>query len=208
MSSWYVSICALLSHIVYLLAIPLRVVISPSEKQLPARLNMQIIERLQIHVAPAVFTPRAVYDGRKNLYAARELPFGETGTHEVRTIPHVFFVHSLMLVQFAFTLSEPSSEPARGEGEVARGPKQYKVKLTHVATINPEVLARFLVGKQSHDNMVLTAITALNVVIRMEPSLKYPFDTFSPASSIRTTANDNLDTDLASSGSLTTSSVH
>lgn len=58
------------------------------------------------------------------------------------------------------------------------------------------VLSRFLEGKQSHDNTVLTAITvsvncalsfyvlthsagmpqALNVVIRMEPSLKYPFN--------------------------------
>ena len=75
--------------------------------------------------------------------------------------------------QFSFPLSDPSSE---GGGEGARAPKAYKVKLTHVATINPEVLARFLQGKQSHDNTVLTAITALNVVIRMEPSLKYPFN--------------------------------
>lgn len=38
------------------------------------------------------------------------------------------------------------------------------------------VLKRFIDGDQSHDNTVLTAITALNVVIRMEPTLKYPFN--------------------------------
>ncbi|KAI9001051.1 argonaute-like protein [Trametes punicea] len=136
-------------------------VISPSEKTLPARLNMEIVERLQTVIAPQVFTPRAVYDGRKNMFAARELPFGPAGAQE-----------------FEVTLVDPPSpgEAARAAEAGRRPPKLYKVKLTHVATINPEVLARFLEGKQSHDNTVLTAITALNVVIRMEPSLKYPFN--------------------------------
>ena len=61
----------------------LRIVISPSEKTLPARLNMDIIKQLQTKVAPTIFTPRAVYDGRKNIFAARELPFGEDGYQEV-----------------------------------------------------------------------------------------------------------------------------
>ncbi|TFY56355.1 hypothetical protein EVJ58_g7696 [Rhodofomes roseus] len=100
------------------------VVIRPDEKTLPARLNMEIIDRLQKVIAP----------------------------------------------QFDVMLEDPATSTS------ARGPKVYKVKLTHVAEINPEVLARFLKGQQSHDNTVLTAITALNVVIRMEPSLKYPFN--------------------------------
>jgi hypothetical protein len=61
------------------------IVISPSEKNLPARLNMDIIRVLQTQVAPTIFTPRAVYDGRKNMFAARELPFGDTGQQEVGT---------------------------------------------------------------------------------------------------------------------------
>lgn len=130
------------------------VVIHPDEKALPARLNMRLIEVLQTVVAPQVFTPRAVYDGRKNLFAARELPFGGSNSAE-----------------FDVTLGNPAEVSPSG-----RGPKVYKIRLTHVAEINPEVLARFLEGKQSHDNTVLTAITALNVVIRMEPSLKYPFN--------------------------------
>ncbi|KAH9853511.1 argonaute-like protein [Lenzites betulinus] len=131
-------------------------VISPSEKVLPAALNMDIIKRLQEVIDPVTFTPRAVYDGRKNMFTPRPLPFGASG-------------------EFDVTLEDPPS-PADNRGEPVRQPKVYKVKLTHVATINPEVLSRFLQGKQSHDNAVLTAITALNVVIRMEPTLKYPFN--------------------------------
>ncbi|KAH9938191.1 argonaute-like protein [Fomitopsis serialis] len=78
---------------------------------------MEIIDRLQKAIAP------------QNLFAARELPFGDTRSQE-----------------FDVTLEDPGAPP-------------LPVKLTHVAEINPEVLARFLQGKQSHDNTVLTAIT-------------------------------------------------
>ncbi|KAF8076456.1 argonaute-like protein [Lyophyllum atratum] len=128
-------------------------VISPSEKTLPARLNMDLIRVLQTEVAPQVFTPRGVYDGRKNLFAARELPFDDANTKE-------------------FDVSLSSGRPETG----GKGPKVYKIRLTKVAEINPEVLKRFIAGDQSHDNTVLTAITALNVVIRMEPTMKYPFN--------------------------------
>ena len=45
---------------------------------------MELIARLQTDIAPDVFTPRAVYDGRKNLFAPRELPFGGSDSKEVR----------------------------------------------------------------------------------------------------------------------------
>ncbi|KAI9063284.1 argonaute-like protein [Trametes sanguinea] len=137
----------------------LTVVILPSEKTLPARLNMEIVARLQTVVAPQIFTPRAVLTRRVFEYQRR-------------------YRHLILNnVQFDVTLVNPPSpgEAAR-TGNARRPPKIYKVRLKHVATINPEVLARFLQGRQSHDNTVLTAITALNVVIRMEPSLKYPFN--------------------------------
>jgi eukaryotic translation initiation factor 2C len=130
------------------------VVISPSEKTLPARLNMDIIKQLQYVVAPSIFTPRAVYDGRKNMFAARELPFGENHIQE-----------------FEVTLGEPRPADANVKPQ-----KAYKITLKKVAEINPEVLQRFIHGEQSHDNNVLTAITALNVVIRMEPTMNYPFN--------------------------------
>ena len=55
----------------------------PSEQTLPSRLTMQIMHALQTETAPEIFTPRAAYDGRKNLFSIRELPFTE-GTHTVR----------------------------------------------------------------------------------------------------------------------------
>ncbi|KAN0097521.1 Piwi domain containing protein [Tylopilus felleus] len=134
-------------------------VISPSEKTLPARLNLELIDHLQKIDAPEVFTPPAAYDGRKNMFAPRELPLGDSGSQE-----------------FNVCLSDETNRGSPGENTSGRGPRVYKVKLTKVATINPEVLHRFVQGQQSHDNTVLTALTALNVVVRMEPVMKYPFN--------------------------------
>ena len=45
--------------------------------------NMEIIKRLQTVVAPETFTPRVVYDGRKNIFAPRQLALGPTDSQEV-----------------------------------------------------------------------------------------------------------------------------
>ncbi|KAJ3555887.1 hypothetical protein NM688_g2332 [Phlebia brevispora] len=130
--------------------------ITPDEQRLPTRATMQIIRRLQEVIAPQIFTPRAVYDGRKNLFSIGELPFPDGAQ------------------TFDVTLEDPPQTapqpPAR------RRPKMYKVTLTQVARINTEVLSRFINSQQSSDNTVLTAITALNVVIRTQPNLQYPFN--------------------------------
>ncbi|KAF8259431.1 argonaute-like protein [Lactarius quietus] len=89
-----------------------------ADRPLPAARNFEIIQALQTQIEP--FARPGVYDGRKNLFTANELPFFESGGREV--------------------------------------------------------LLRFLRGDQSHDNTVLTAITALNVVVRMGPNLRYPFN--------------------------------
>lgn len=60
------------------------IVILPADRVFPLRFNMELIARLQSNVAPDVFTPRAVYDGRKNMFAPRALPLGDTGSKEVR----------------------------------------------------------------------------------------------------------------------------
>ncbi|RDX47695.1 argonaute-like protein [Lentinus brumalis] len=131
-----------------------------ANKTLPSRFNMEIIKRLQTVIAPEVFTPRVVYDGRKNIFASRRLPLGPADTRE-----------------FSFTLTDsaPSAKAAQeARSQPRRGPRLYTVKLVLAKTINPEVLHRFVAGKQPHDNDVLTGITALNVVMRMQPSLDYP----------------------------------
>ena len=45
---------------------------------------MELIAKLQNELAPDVFKPRAVYDGRKNMFSPRQLPLGPTNSKEVR----------------------------------------------------------------------------------------------------------------------------
>lgn len=129
------------------------VAITPDK--LPARVNMMLFDRLQNHVASQVFTAPAVYDGRKNAFTMYRLSLGNTDS-----------------AQFDVTFERQGPTSAD-----ARPPKIYKVKITKVSEINTELLHRFIAGQQSQDNAVLTSIMALNVVIRMEPNLKYPFNT-------------------------------
>ncbi|KAJ7590925.1 argonaute-like protein [Mycena floridula] len=112
--------------------------------------------------------------------------FGSSGTSQsvfvnsfVTTIPEGIIHHYDVIMpseKFDVALVDKISEAAASANPNAKGPKIYKIRLTKAAEINPETLARFIKGEQSHDNSVLTAITALNVVIRMEPSMKYPFN--------------------------------
>ncbi|KAF9528278.1 argonaute-like protein [Crepidotus variabilis] len=119
--------------------------------RLPARFNLQLFTSLQ-DSEPNIFTPKIVYDGRKNSYAPRELALGGNSRK--------------------FTIGDPSA-PATMSG---RPPKVYHITLTKVATINNELLHRFVAGKQEYDENISTAIMAHNVAIRMEPNLKHPFD--------------------------------
>ncbi|KAF8159108.1 hypothetical protein K438DRAFT_1942484 [Mycena galopus ATCC 62051] len=94
------------------------VVISPSEKTpVPACTAMILIRRLPFDIAPQIFTARCVYDERKKIFSIHKLKF-DTGSQE-----------------FDVTLAESPSAPGKG-------PKVYKIKLTLVTEINPEVLHR------------------------------------------------------------------
>ncbi|KAJ7284419.1 argonaute-like protein [Mycena rebaudengoi] len=130
-------------------------VLISSDKNFPAAMNMRLIKELQDNVARKIFEgTRAVFDGRKNLFAPVELDLGPSESRE-------------------FDVSLPSQVPASA-ARSDRAPKIYKIRLTRVAKINTEILHRFIQGQQSHDNTVNTALMALNVVIRMEPSLNFP----------------------------------
>ncbi|KAH6907498.1 argonaute-like protein [Coprinopsis sp. MPI-PUGE-AT-0042] len=135
-------------------------VIDRDEKKLPARVNLAIITQLQTKVAPGIFTPRGVYDGRKNFYSSRLLDFGGQDSMEF----HVPFVES----------GDGTSRVPQATS--SRPPKLFKVTLTKVAEVNTEVLRRCVEGKQSLDSYVQTAITALNVAVRMKPNLSFPFN--------------------------------
>jgi hypothetical protein len=67
---------------------------------LPARVNGELIKKLQTEVAPTVFSPKVVYDGRKNIFSTRLLPLGASNTAEV-LIPALYlaiFAHTFRLV--------------------------------------------------------------------------------------------------------------
>ncbi|KAK0224342.1 argonaute-like protein, partial [Armillaria fumosa] len=129
------------------------VISSDKTAVLPARFNMELFKLLQTDVAPEVFTQRAVYDGRKIAFTVKKLPVNEKGFVEFK-------------VPYGVRPAGPEAGPQR----------IFKIKLTEAAVVNPEVLKRFIAGKHSQENSVLTAITALNVVVRMEPSLNHPFN--------------------------------
>ncbi|THH15391.1 hypothetical protein EW146_g5073 [Bondarzewia mesenterica] len=131
-----------------------------AELKLPMRATFEIIQRLQCDIEPNLFTPRGVYDGRKNFFCAR--PFDITLSDDPPA-------------QASVGQQQAQSQP-QSQRRTRRGPKVFKIIISHVAEINPEVLSRFLNGQQSNDNDVLTAITALNVAVRMQPSLNYPFN--------------------------------
>ncbi|EEB92790.1 hypothetical protein MPER_08651, partial [Moniliophthora perniciosa FA553] len=129
------------------------VVITP-DKNYPPRFTHQLIKQLQFETRPDVFLRQGagVYDGKKNLFMPHELDFGEGQTTAKFDVPF---------------RDDPSS---------TRPPKIYSIKIAKVAKINPEVVQQFVEGRQSQDEGVLTALMAMNVIIRQDPVSKYPFN--------------------------------
>ncbi|KAK0229201.1 argonaute-like protein [Armillaria nabsnona] len=116
------------------------------EKTFDMSFNRSLFDKMQ-NSFQDVFTPRAVYDGKKIAFASHEL---DLGTFDKR--------------QFDLMMDNGPERP----------PKRFIACLTKSSVVNLEVLQRFTKGLQSYDNEVQKALTALNVVIRMAPSLKYP----------------------------------
>ncbi|KAK0229319.1 argonaute-like protein [Armillaria nabsnona] len=133
------------------------------EKSLRAAFNLQLIEALQSQY-PDVFLKAAVYDGKKNLYTSYKLDFGGEVSR-----------------QFDVTWTEGSRTSI------------YKIKITEARKIDMEVLRRYTEGQQSWDENVSTGLTALNIVIRMEPSLNHPFR-------VRSFYSDKIKAPLANTG--------
>ncbi|KIM43534.1 hypothetical protein M413DRAFT_25887 [Hebeloma cylindrosporum] len=139
------------------------IVMMDSEK-LPAKLNLELFNRLQMEFASTVFTPDAydgrkleekdrifhpaVYDGRKNAFTRFRLPLGPNDSRE-----------------FKITM-EREGPPS----QAAPPPKVYQIKLTKESASFHES------GQLSQDNAVLTSIMALNIVVRMSPNLAFPFN--------------------------------
>ena len=79
-------------HVIYAL-----LVITPELKN-RAR-AIEIIDRLQNHVAPHVFQPPAIYDGRANLFSSHRLALSNGNSGNVRNfIEFLLFVLMVLLV--------------------------------------------------------------------------------------------------------------
>ncbi|KAJ3829936.1 argonaute-like protein [Lentinula raphanica] len=120
-----------------------------SEKTLPPRLTMLLVKQLQLQPE---FHPAGAYDGKKNLFMPHIIDFGGTNARD-----------------YNITLNgnaQPTNRP----------PRVYKIRITKVAEVNPEVLDLFVEGKQGMSEAVQTTLTALNIVIRMLPMQMYPFN--------------------------------
>ncbi|KAK0217148.1 argonaute-like protein [Armillaria fumosa] len=115
------------------------------EKALRAAFNLKLIEALQSQY-PDVFIKAVGYDGKKNLYTSYKLNFGAQASR-----------------QFNVTWTEENRT------------SNFKITITEAREISMELLRRYTAGQQSWDENVSTALTALNIVLRMEPSLKHPF---------------------------------
>ncbi|KAH7102563.1 eukaryotic translation initiation factor 2C [Auriculariales sp. MPI-PUGE-AT-0066] len=118
---------------------------SAGGKPCPARMRWQVMEKLQAQV-PQMFTPRAAYDGNKILVVPRLLPFAG-------------------VAEFTVDMSE---------GPTDKQAKPAKVLLKKTTECNLELLHRFVNGQQSLDNDIISAITALNIIVRAGPASRYP----------------------------------
>ncbi|KAJ3089546.1 eukaryotic translation initiation factor 2C, 2 [Quaeritorhiza haematococci] len=94
----------------------------------------------------AIGNAHPVFDGRKNMYSARPLPFGEAAT---------------------FDVTEPDEEQGAGRREL----KTYKMRVKRVAAMDVQPLKAFLHGDVPH--APYEVITAFDIVLRHKPSTQY-----------------------------------
>ena len=101
--------------------------------EVPPALNRKIFKHFEEHHSESdLGKVKPVYDGRRNLFTAKPLPFGEAAIFDV-------------------TLPEYDGIPA---GKIP--PHSFKVKIKKVAKINMEELHRFLDEKCKISNNILT----------------------------------------------------
>ena len=94
-------------------------------------MNRKVYKHFEEVNSEALGKIKPVYDGRKNLYTAKPLPF--------------------RMATFDVTLPEDDGAPAG-----KRPPRAFKVKIKKAAVIHMEELHRFLDGKCKISNNILT----------------------------------------------------
>ncbi|KAF9087913.1 eukaryotic translation initiation factor 2C, 2 [Mortierella sp. AD031] len=114
----------------------------------PPPVNRKIFEQLVSDCRESDLNgARPVFDGRKNMFSPKPLPF------ESRTLE----------ITLAGDVSQNPNRPT----------PRFKVKVKKASIINLEELHRFLNGRSALTNNCLTAIMALDVLIRHQPAMLY-----------------------------------
>jgi hypothetical protein len=113
--------------------------------QVPPLLNRKVYQEFE----KSNCSNKAVFDGRKNIFTCERLSFNDSAT---------------------FDIILPEDD---GSTSSRRQPRAFKIKLKKVNEINMEELQRFLDGEAQCTSNVLTAIMALDVLIRHKPSMQY-----------------------------------
>ncbi|KAF9930836.1 Eukaryotic translation initiation factor 2C [Linnemannia zychae] len=117
----------------------------------PPIVNRRIFGRMiEVYGKSELNSTRPVFDGRKNIFSPRAFPF------ESKT----------------FDIMLPEDEPPKGVVP-RRPPRVFKVKIKKAAEIILEELHRFLNAKSAMTEKCLTAIMALDVLIRHKPAMLY-----------------------------------
>lgn len=92
---------------------------------------MEIIRHLQEQIDSAIFTPRAAYDGKKNLFSTHVLKFDND--QDTQTVCDCFGLVCVELMKTSLTYFSSAGSTAAPP----RPPRIIKVKLMKVAEINP-----------------------------------------------------------------------
>ncbi|KAK9695426.1 hypothetical protein K7432_012964 [Basidiobolus ranarum] len=122
------------------------VTIIPDVPSTLCRRIYQLFEDLNSGTALGGLKP--IYDGRKNIFSHKPLPFGDYAS-------------------FVVTLPEDSEKPSKRE------PRAFTLKLVKVGVVVMEELNQFLNGKINLTSNCQTAIMALDILIRHRPSMFY-----------------------------------
>ncbi|KAJ3030641.1 Eukaryotic translation initiation factor 2C [Rhizophlyctis rosea] len=106
---------------------------------------------------------KPVFDGRKNMFSAKPLPFGETQTFDVEEPEGDDDEETARIQQ--------QREAARAAGRKVSGPRTFRMRIKKVATINMAQLKEFLAGRLA--TTPYDAIMCLDIILRHKPSMLY-----------------------------------
>ncbi|KAF9165771.1 eukaryotic translation initiation factor 2C, 3 [Actinomortierella ambigua] len=117
----------------------------------PPTVNRKVFSGLETEYLASDFNNvRPFFDGRRNMYTPKELPFE----------------------QRILDVLDPG--PRRKDREGRPIVNMFKVRIKLVSRVNLFELNEFMRGRVSLSNNILTSITALDILIRHKPAMLYP----------------------------------